>query len=68
MCITVRRTLDSHGWFLSTLPQTSAEVVHAARDHQHLDEHEALGAESMSHKELASYKKTEIFDGKLLVR
>lgn len=54
--------------FLSTLPQTSAEVVHAGRDHQHLDEHEALGAESMSHKELASYKKTEIFDGKLLVR
>lgn len=58
----------SGGGFFPSLPQTSAEVVHPGRHHQHLDEHEALGAESVSHKELASYKKTEIFDGKLLVR
>lgn len=58
----------SEGHFFPSLTQTSAEIMHAGRDHQHLDDHEALGAESVSHKELASYKKTEIFDDKLLVR
>lgn len=38
----------SEGRFFPSLTQTSAEVMHAGRDHQHLDDHEALGAESVS--------------------